>query len=169
MNAYIYNAALWCPDCIAKLKAGFTELEPCKPGFFLPEIEGRIKSGEHSLLPDGYVLDASGHICREVKYAPLTCPGDPDDEHTFDSDDYPKGPYTDGGGESDTIQTCDGCHCLLENPLTSDGQRNAIDMVLDNLDRKERHINKEFWREVFDFYPEILDDVKDYIKERLTQ
>lgn len=34
-------------------------------------------------------------------------PADPDDEHTYDSDDYPKGPYADGGGESDTVEHCD--------------------------------------------------------------
>lgn len=51
----------------------------------------------------------------------LVCPGDPDDEHTFDSDDYPKGPHSDGGGESDTPQHCEGCGEFLENALTADG------------------------------------------------
>lgn len=54
---------------------------------------------------------------------------------TGDSDDWPQGPYADGGGEADTIQFCDsGEECLhaiavdglkvglpLDNPLTSDG------------------------------------------------
>jgi hypothetical protein len=59
-------------------------------------------------------------------------PTDPDDESSYDSDDYPKGPYPNGGGESDCPQHCanmgdcantpDGkAGVFLENPLTSDG------------------------------------------------
>ena len=59
-----------------------------------------------------------------------------DDEHTYDSDEYPKGPYPDGGGEADSpwhcgsgpdcinaIEFSDGCKVgrWLENPLTADG------------------------------------------------
>ena len=57
-------------------------------------------------------------------------------EDTGDSDDFPQGPYSDGGGEADTPQHCDnGARCLaaeqiggrrvgafLENPLTRDGE-----------------------------------------------
>ena len=38
-----------------------------------------------------------------------------------DSDSYPQGPYSDGGGEADSPQHCDMCGTFLENPLTSDG------------------------------------------------
>lgn len=41
---------------------------------------------------------------------------------TGDSDDFPQGPYSDGGGESDTPQHCDHCAVFLENPLTADGE-----------------------------------------------
>lgn len=43
------------------------------------------------------------------------------DENTFDSDDFPKGPYENGGGEADSPQHCDDCHVFLENPLTREG------------------------------------------------
>jgi len=57
-------------------------------------------------------------------------------EDTGDSDDFPQGPFPDGGGEADTPQHCDsGAQCLgaeviggrrvgafLENPLTGDGE-----------------------------------------------
>lgn len=46
---------------------------------------------------------------------------DLDDESTFDSDDWPKGPYSDGGGESDSPCHCDACGAFLSNPLTPDG------------------------------------------------
>lgn len=42
-------------------------------------------------------------------------------ESTFDSGQYPKGPYADGGGEADTPQHCDDCGTFLENTLTPDG------------------------------------------------
>lgn len=43
-------------------------------------------------------------------------------ESSFDSDEWPKGPYRDGGGEADSPQHCDGCGVFLENPLTDDGR-----------------------------------------------
>ena len=49
-------------------------------------------------------------------------PDDPNDETTFDSDQFPKGPIADGGGEADTPQHCSSCGAFLENPLTTDGQ-----------------------------------------------
>ena len=42
-------------------------------------------------------------------------------EYEYDSDDYPKGPFPDGGGEADCPQHCDGCGLFLQNPLTGDG------------------------------------------------
>lgn len=38
-----------------------------------------------------------------------------------DSDQYPQGPYSYGGGEADTPQHCDQCGVFLENQLTDDG------------------------------------------------
>lgn len=79
MNAYVFQAALYCEDCGNAIKA-------------------------------------------ELDLAKKT-PDEPDDEHTFDSDEYPKGPYSDGGGEADCPQYCDDCGEFLENPLTSDGMQ----------------------------------------------
>jgi len=60
-------------------------------------------------------------------------PDDPNDENTYDSDDFPKGPYSDGGGEADSPQHCDSCNKFLENPLTGDGQRYVEDAVKEDL------------------------------------
>ncbi|KKK96517.1 hypothetical protein LCGC14_2661970 [marine sediment metagenome] len=64
------------------------------------------------------------------------CDFNSDDETTYDSNDFPKGPYPDGGGESDCPQHCGaGSNCInalelpddhkigvwLENELTIDG------------------------------------------------
>jgi hypothetical protein len=70
-------------------------------------------------------------------------PANPNDERSYDSDSFPKGPYADGGGESDSIQHCDcagACvnalevegskvGCWLENPLTAHGVHHLIDTI----------------------------------------
>lgn len=43
------------------------------------------------------------------------------DESSYDSGDWPKGPYGNGGGEADSPQHCACCGMFLENPLTPDG------------------------------------------------
>jgi hypothetical protein len=40
-----------------------------------------------------------------------------------DSDSYPQGPYSNGGGEADCPRHCDVCGIFLENPLTGEGIR----------------------------------------------
>ena len=55
-----------------------------------------------------------------------------DDESSYDSDDYPKGPYPDGGGEADCPQHCGNCHGFLENQLTSDGEDYVREAVTRN-------------------------------------
>jgi hypothetical protein len=62
------------------------------------------------------------HCGREHRDGlPVPEGADLDNESTWDSDQYPKGPYSDGGGEADSPQHCDDCHTFLENPLTDDG------------------------------------------------
>lgn len=48
-------------------------------------------------------------------------PNNISDETSYDTDEYPKGPYPDGGGEADSPQHCGGCNTFLENPLTQYG------------------------------------------------
>lgn len=57
----------------------------------------------------------------ELERRPVPPGANLDDEGTYDSDQYPKGPYGDGGGEADCPQHCDGCNAFLQNPLTPDG------------------------------------------------
>lgn len=46
--------------------------------------------------------------------------------HCEDSDDYPQGPYADGGGEADCPNHCGNCGEFLENPLTDEGRRYVL-------------------------------------------
>ena len=73
-------------------------------------------------------------------------PDNPDDELSYDSNEYPKGPYDEGGGEADSFQHCGaGDECInaivdddgtkvgafLENSLTSDGVRYVCEYLLE--------------------------------------
>ncbi len=64
--------------------------------------------------------DCGDKVRADLKKAG-NAPADRDNESTYDSDDYPKGPYGDGGGEADCPCHCDHCGVHLENPLTDDG------------------------------------------------
>jgi hypothetical protein len=114
MNAYIYQAALFCEDCGRSIRKRLKQ-------------EGKA-------------------------------PDSPRDESTYDSDEYPKGPYQDGGGEADSPQHCGaGADCLnameledgrkvgawLENPLTSHGVEYVRQAIEDGGDVAE------FWAEVY--------------------
>lgn len=73
-----------------------------------------------------YCADIYCESCGADICAKLVCDGlpdylDPDNESSYDSDEYPKGPYGNGGGEADTPQHCGACGVFLENPLTGEG------------------------------------------------
>lgn len=110
MNAYMFNAALWCENCIVGA---------------LPTGPGQAYDGWK--LADGVKMDTESNL-NEVAAAFGI---DRKNESSFDSDEFPKGPYADGGGEADTAQHCDGCHCHLENPLTSHGAEHIAKALLD--------------------------------------
>ena len=73
---------------------------------------------------------------------------DENDEGLYDSDDYPKGPYPDGGGDADCPQHCDGGEACanalfipewgrvvgawLENDLTEEGVRYVEDAICED-------------------------------------
>lgn len=94
---------------------------------------------------DIFCEDCGETIRRQISEAG-NAPIDPLDEYSYDSDDFPKGPYLDGGGEADFPQHCAwGTNCLnaielsdgnkigvwLENTLTPDG----VDYVRDAIQK----------------------------------
>ena len=93
-----------------------------------------------------------GEEIRQRLTAEGKAPANPDDECTYDSDDFPKGPYPDGGGEADCPQHCDGCGCFLENEATAEGANYIREKILDHLCSNDGDPNViQTWR---DFYPE---------------
>lgn len=77
---------------------------------------------------DVYCESCGAKICDELS-AKGEAPDDPKDESSFDSGEYPKGPYADGGGEADCPQHCGECHIALDNPLTREGVKYVIDAI----------------------------------------
>ena len=87
---------------------------------------------------------------------------------TGDSDDWPQGPHSDGGGEADSPQHCDsGAKCVnavqvpggvaigcpLGNPLTSDGEKYVFETVADDVLAKSDHKRAvgRLWRHIYDY------------------
>lgn len=70
-----------------------------------------------------------GRKIRDELIAAGKAPQNPADETSYDSDDFPKGPYPDGGGEADYFAHCGNPECseFLANPLTSDGMKNVAE------------------------------------------
>lgn len=81
-------------------------------------------------------------------------PDDPSDESTYDSDDFPKGPYADGGGEADCPQHCDQCGVFLENPLTQEGYKYIREEIAANV--QQPNFSGSTAKEWLDFYGEDL-------------
>lgn len=90
---------------------------------------------------------------REELTSDGKAPADPDDEGSYDSDDFPKGPYADDGGEADCPQHCDHCNVFLENELTEDGLNYVIELI-ERAEETERNGGgkndvTEEWREFY--------------------
>ncbi len=90
---------------------------------------------------------------------PVPPDADPDDETSYDSDDYPKGPYA--VSESDCPQYCDGCQVFLENPLTSDGVEYVTGLIADSYkDGRLDSVAITVWSDFYDIpHPDKVGDV----------
>jgi hypothetical protein len=129
MDAYLYEAALWCGPCVIKALVAERKAAP-----------GAIDMAPAEALQQ--IASANGFTS----------------ENDYDSDDLPKGPYVDGGGEADTPQHCDGCRQFLENSLTGDGLVYVEDAILDFLkNTKLTGATNDAVVEWADFYKDDLD------------
>jgi hypothetical protein len=108
MDAYIYRAALWCGPCIIKALVAERKAAPGAIDMSLAEVLQQIVSA------NGFTSESH-----------------------YDSDDLPKGPHAEGGGEADAPQHCDGCGQFLGNPLTVDGLICVENMIRDYLTTKK--------------------------------
>lgn len=93
---------------------------------------------------------------------------DMDDESSYDSNDWPKGPYLDGGGEADCPQHCDHCQAFLDNPLTGDGETYVRDAFREYVETGRGSLDVLVeWKAAYDYvwddfesitYADMLDD-----------
>lgn len=75
---------------------------------------------------------------------------DESDESSYDSDEWPKGPYGEGGGEADSPQHCDHCGKFLDNPLTGDGENYVIDAFREYVDTGRGNLEVlQAWRDAY--------------------
>lgn len=109
MDVFIFNADILCNDC------GNAQRR---------ELEAQAINSFRERFPDA-VID----VCDPEDIA--ICLGfDPAEESDYDSDQFPKGPYGNGGGESDTPQHCGSCGAFLDNPLTDDGRQYVAEALV---------------------------------------
>jgi hypothetical protein len=79
-------------------------------------------------------------------------------ESDYDSDNLPKGPIAEGGGEADTPRHCEGCGQFLANPLTGHGLIWVEDAIRECLTtRKATAATTDAVNEWADFYKDELD------------
>ena len=86
-----------------------------------------------------YIFNAA-LFCEECAMEFMVELGNEGRPDTGDSDDFPQGPYGEGGGEADTPNHCDGCGLFLENSLTTDGENYVVEAV-----NEGSKIAKEIW------------------------
>ena len=70
-------------------------------------------------------------------------PANPADEHTYDSGDYPKGPYSDA--ETDTPQNCANCGDYIEGPLTDAGVDYVVEAMEHDINRQHTNSVVRDW------------------------
>ena len=85
-------------------------------------------------------------------------PDDPADESSYDSDDYPKGPYPSDQNESDTPQHCGDWGVFLENPLTQAGCQYVASAIMDLF--CDDGSNTVVLKEWYEYYG---DDIRDWL------
>ncbi len=88
--------------------------------------------------------------CAELIKDDAACAGF---EDSGDSNDYPQGPLSDGGGEADCPQHCDDCGTFLENPLTADGVQYVQEVV-----NERRGCCWEEWSKFYGISPKTEDE-----------
>jgi hypothetical protein len=118
MNVFVYQAALLCEECGDSVMDELRREARAEAEYIVGKYaeEWELKYGINPCKqPYSAAFDALEKVIIRSKIPAVN------DQSSYDSDEYPKGPYPDGGGEADTPQHCDHCHCFLENPLTSDG------------------------------------------------
>jgi len=116
---------------------------------------------------DIYCEDCGRAIKRAIQQEG-NAPADPADEYSFNSDEYLKGPYPEGGGEADCPQHCgDGPDCenaiefddgtkigaWLENALTAEGVTCVREAIAEDPDNEVCQLWAEWYSAELEWTP----------------
>lgn len=113
-----------------------------------------------------YCEECGEQICEELD-AEGKRPADVENEASYDSDEYPKGPMDEG--ESDSPSFCDDCGCFLETSLTEYGVKSVRNSVIKQIRRTPQMVNPD-WLEALDYYEgEGVIDYNDIVREYFNQ
>lgn len=82
----------------------------------------------HIYQAEAYCTACANKIRRELT-ADKQRPANVDDQTTFDSDDYPKGPFELAEEKVDSPMHCATCKKFLPAPLTTDGVNYVVDQI----------------------------------------
>lgn len=110
-NAYIYQADIWCEQCTASIKhnllmdvVGWPGIIDQGGGRYTFEAHKLVQENEIDLPCSGWDIDIDrDNPVDEMVMVVLT---EPQDESLYDSGEWPKGPYGNGGGEANSPQHC---------------------------------------------------------------
>lgn len=89
-----------------------------------------------------YCDECGEKICAECQ-ANGTAPTDPDDQYSYDSDEYPKSCPDEE--ETDCPQHCGGCGVPLEYRLTDEGVQYVLEAIRHSIDDALRHGRADTW------------------------
>lgn len=118
MDAYIFQADYYCGACIRQYLFDNDLVEP--------------DANRADMTP----AEAVESAMRAAGY---------ESSREYDSSELPKGPFEDGGGESDTPCNCCKCGTFLENPLTDDGYKYVLAEIRSHGDNPVT----QAWREYY--------------------
>jgi hypothetical protein len=141
-----------------------------------PDWRKRVPAlGDVYMFQGALLCEDCGQSVQNKIRAAGKAPENETDEGSFDSDDFPKGPFGDGGGESDTINHCyNGTSCpnaielpcgskigaWLGNDLTNDGVDWLVQSIRSSIftnDNHNRQVNRlwnlKYWDSISGFNP----------------
>lgn len=115
--------------------------------------------------------EACGQAIRDMLTNKGEAPADPINEASYDSDYFPKGPFPDGGGESDCPEHCAKCEIFLGNELTSQGVDYVIAYLMDAVDEGQATDVEILWAGLLDDYHLSRNDqfVADWFNEKFRK
>lgn len=125
-----------------------------------PIMENKL---EYIYQADTYCDDCGKDIRKELDQLGKA-PNDPDDESSYDSDEYPKGPYS--SGEADYEKHCDRCGEALDNEVIVYENKAIYVENVENSDYQFKVYNSDNGKEEKCYFLETAKEIAEAMKEK---